>query len=107
MGRDARGLLRARPGADAASGCPTPRLLAAGIDEAQLPLWIPESDLDNAGFMRIDGTRAVAPPACATGRSRRRRATRYAALRPEDGPGLDPALEARLIAALTIRSTSP
>jgi 2'-hydroxyisoflavone reductase len=77
---------------------PDDRLLAAGIDEAQLPLWIAASDLDNAGFMRISGARAV-------GAGLRHRPIEqtahdtHAALRPEDGPGLDPDLEARLIAA--------
>lgn len=57
--------------------------------------WVP--DADNAGFMRIDGARARAAglrhrPLAQTA------ADTLAALRPEDGPGLDPALEARLIA---------
>ena len=77
---------------------PEADLRAAGVDESQLPLWIPESDPDSAGFMRVDGARAVAAglrhrPLAQTALDTR------AALRPEDGPGLDPALEARLIAA--------
>jgi 2'-hydroxyisoflavone reductase len=76
---------------------PDAALLAAGLDEDQLPLWIAEADADNAGFMRIDGARARAAglrhrPLAQTA------ADTLAALRPEDGPGLDPALEARLIA---------
>ncbi len=74
------------------------RLLAAGIDESQLPLWIPETELESAGVMRIDGRRAIAAglrhrPLAPTARDT------HAALRPADGPGLVPALEARLIAA--------
>lgn len=77
---------------------PEAALLAAGVDESQLPLRIPSADPDGAGFMRIDGTRARAAglrhrPLAQTARDT------HAALRPEDGPGLDPALEARLIAA--------
>jgi 2'-hydroxyisoflavone reductase len=86
----------AAPGAEAV-WVPDERLLAAGLDDAQLPLWIEASDRANAGFMRIDGTRAVAAglrhrPLAQTARDT------LAALRPEDGPGLDPALEARIIA---------
>jgi 2'-hydroxyisoflavone reductase len=77
---------------------PDAQLRAAGIDESQLPLWIPADDPASVGFMRIDGTRARAAglrhrPIDETARDT------HAALRPEDGPGLDPALEARLIAA--------
>jgi 2'-hydroxyisoflavone reductase len=76
---------------------PDAALLAAGLDEDQLPLWIAEADADNAGLMRIDGARARAAglrhrPLAQTA------ADTLAALRPEDGPGLNPALEARLIA---------
>jgi 2'-hydroxyisoflavone reductase len=77
---------------------PEADLLAAGVDESQLPLWIPASDPDSAGFMRIDGSRAVAAGLRHRPLSETARDTR-AALRPEDGPGLDPAVEARLIAA--------
>ena len=73
-------------------------LLAAGIDDEQLPLWIAPSDRENAGLMRIDGTRAVEAGLRHRPIEQTARDT-YAALRPEDGPGLDPALEARLIAA--------
>jgi len=76
---------------------PDSALLAAGLDEGELPLWIAASDADNAGFMQVDGTRARAAglrhrPIAQTA------ADTLAALRPEDGPGLDPALEARLSA---------
>jgi 2'-hydroxyisoflavone reductase len=76
---------------------PDAALLAAGLDEDELPLWIAASDADNAGFMQVDGARARAAglrhrPIDQTA------ADTLAALRPEDGPGLDPALEARLIA---------
>ena len=86
----------AAPGAELC-WVPDAALLAAGIDEEQLPLWIAEDDADNAGFMRIDGARARAAglrhrPLAQTA------ADTLAALRHEDGPGLDPALEARLIA---------
>ena len=77
---------------------PEAKLLAAGIDDSQLPLWIAPSDRENAGLMRIDGTRAVAAGLRRRTVEQTARDTR-AALRPEDGPGLDPALEARLIAA--------
>jgi 2'-hydroxyisoflavone reductase len=89
---------QAAPGAGAElCWVPDAALLAAGIDEEQLPLWIAEADADNAGFMRIDGARARAAglrnrPIAQTA------ADTLPALRPEDGPGLDPALEARLIA---------
>jgi 2'-hydroxyisoflavone reductase len=73
------------------------RLLAAGLDEEQLPLWIRADDPDHAGAMRVSGARAlsaglvhrpIAETACDT----------RAALRAQDGqPGLDPALEARLV----------
>ena len=77
---------------------PDETLAAAGVGEEQLPLWIAANDRDNAGFMRIDGARAVAGglrnrPITETARDTR------AALRPEDGLGLDPALEARLTGA--------
>ena len=73
-------------------------LRAAGLDELSLPLWIAPSDRDSAGFMRIDGSRAVAAglrhrPLDDTARDT------HAALHPEDGPGLPPALERTLIAA--------
>jgi 2'-hydroxyisoflavone reductase len=75
---------------------PDASLLAAGIDESQLPLWIAASSADSAGFMRVDSSRAVAAglrhrPIAETARDT------LAALRPEDGPGLEPALEARLV----------
>jgi 2'-hydroxyisoflavone reductase len=76
---------------------PDEPLLAAGLDEAQLPLWIEASDELNAGFMRIDASRAVAAGLRHRPLEQTARDT-LAALRPEDGAGLDPALEARLIA---------
>ncbi|HEV2775791.1 MAG TPA: NAD-dependent epimerase/dehydratase family protein [Solirubrobacteraceae bacterium] len=87
----------AAPGA-APVWVPEAELVAAGVDESQLPLWIPEADPVSAGFMRIDGTRAVAAGLRRRSLELTARDTR-AALRPEDGPGLDPAVEARLIAA--------
>ena len=77
---------------------PDATLLAAGLDDAQLPLWIPARDPAGAGFMRIDGTRARAAGLRHRPIEQTARDTQ-AALRREDGPGLDPALEARLIAA--------
>ena len=76
---------------------PDERLLAAGLDEDQLPLWVAADDVDNAGLMRISGVRAVAAglrhrPLTQTARDT------LAALRPEDGLRLAPALEARLVA---------
>lgn len=76
---------------------PDAQLLSAGVDESQLPLWIPETDPAGAGFMRIDGTRAVAAGLRRRPIEQTARDT-HAALRPDDGPGLDAALEARLIA---------
>jgi 2'-hydroxyisoflavone reductase len=75
---------------------PDDALRAAGLDESQLPLWIAASSTDSAGFMRVDSTRAVAAglryrPIAETARDT------LAALRPDDGPGLAPALEARLV----------
>ena len=72
------------------------RLREAGLDE-ELALWVAGDDSDNAGFMRISGARALAAglrhrPLAETARDVR------AALRPEDGLSLDPALEARLVA---------
>jgi 2'-hydroxyisoflavone reductase len=72
------------------------RLLEAGVDDAELPLWIAADDGDNAGLMRISGARALAAglrhrPLAQTARDV------LAALRPEDGLGLDAALEARLV----------
>jgi 2'-hydroxyisoflavone reductase len=73
------------------------RLRAEGVDEDALAMWIAADDADNAGFMRISSARAVSrrlrhrPLAETAGDVR-------AALRPEDGLGLDPALEARLVA---------
>jgi 2'-hydroxyisoflavone reductase len=77
---------------------PDETLAAAGIGEEQLPLWDRANDADHAGFMRIDGRRAVAAglrnrPIAETARDTR------AALRPEDRLGLDPALEAQLVRA--------
>ena len=77
---------------------PDAKLLAAGIDDGQLPLWIPADDPASVGFMRIDGTRARAAGLRHRPLEQTARDT-HAALRPDDGPGLDPALEARLIAA--------
>lgn len=76
---------------------PDERLLAAGLDERELPLWVAAADVDNAGLMRICGARAVAAglrhrPLPQTARDT------LAVLRPEDGLRLDPALEARLVA---------
>lgn len=73
------------------------RLVAAGLGDDDLPLWIAADDADNAGFMRIAGARARAAglrhrPLAHTARDVR------AALRPDDQLGLDPALEARLVA---------
>ena len=73
------------------------RLRAAGRGDEDLPLWIAADDADNAGFMRISGARARAaglrhrPFAQTAGDVR-------AALRPVNRLGLDPALEARLVA---------
>jgi nucleoside-diphosphate-sugar epimerase len=72
------------------------RLRAAGLGDEDLPLWIAADDADNAGFMQISGARAVAAglrhrPIAQTARDV------LAALRPQDRPALDPALEARLI----------
>jgi 2'-hydroxyisoflavone reductase len=73
------------------------RLRAAGVAEEALPLWIAADDADNAGFMRISGARAAAaglrhrPIAQTAGDVR-------AALRPQDGLALHPALEAQLVA---------
>ena len=72
------------------------RLRADGVDDDGLPLWIAADDHDNAGFMRISGARAAAAglrhrPLGDTARDV------LAVLRPEDGLGLDPALEARLV----------
>ena len=77
---------------------PDAKLLAAGIGEDQLPLWIPGADPASVGFMRIDGTRARAAGLRHRPLEQTARDT-HTTLRPEDGPGLDPALEARLIAA--------
>jgi 2'-hydroxyisoflavone reductase len=77
---------------------PDVKLLAAGVDDAQLPLWIPADDPESVGFMRIDGSRARAAGLHHRPIEQTARDT-HAALRPEDGPGLDPALEARLTAA--------
>jgi 2'-hydroxyisoflavone reductase len=75
---------------------PDSALRAAGLDESQLPLWIAASSTDSAGFMRVDSSRAVAAglryrPIAETARDT------LAALRPDDGPGLEPALEAQLV----------
>jgi 2'-hydroxyisoflavone reductase len=72
------------------------RLRAAGLDDADLPLWIAGDDTENAGFMQISGARAVAAglrhrPFAQTA------SDVLAALRPDDGPPLDPAVEARLV----------
>ena len=77
---------------------PEADLLAAGVDDSLLPLWIPGSEPESAGFMQIDGRRARAAGLRHRPLEQTARDT-HAALRPEDGPGLDPALEARLIAA--------
>jgi 2'-hydroxyisoflavone reductase len=73
-------------------------LHAAGVGEEQLALWIAADDASNVGVMGIVGGRAVAAglrnrPIAETARDTR------AALRPEDGLGVDPALEARLVGA--------
>jgi len=72
-------------------------LSAAGLDGQRLPLWIAADDVAHAGLMRISAATAMR-----AGLSHRPFALTAAdtltALRPDDGPGLDPALEARLIA---------
>lgn len=83
------------------------RLLAAGIEPwTGLPLWIPESDAENAGFMRIDGSRALAAglrlrPLAETAddvlASLRAGGEPPASERARRAPGLDPAVEARLL----------
>jgi hypothetical protein len=72
------------------------RLLAAGVDEEALPLWIRAGDRDSAGFMRVSGARAVAAglrhrPLAETARDV------LALLRPGDRLALDATLEARLV----------
>ena len=83
-------------------------LLAAGIEPwSQLPLWIPSRDPEVAGFLAVDGSRAFAAglrprPLADTARdtlaSLRREGEPSARGRTIREPGLDPAVEAQLIA---------
>src|SRR5204862_6720564 len=83
-------------------------LLAAGIEPwSQLPLWIPSSWREFAGFFAVDGARAFAAglrprPLAGTARdtlaSLRGDGEPVARGRTIREPALDPAIEARLIA---------
>jgi nucleoside-diphosphate-sugar epimerase len=84
-------------------------LLAAGIEPwSQLPLWIPSTAGDMAGFFRVDGSRAVG--AGLRPRPLAQTARETLAARARDGepqpsgrtvrvPGLEPAVEQRLLSA--------
>jgi 2'-hydroxyisoflavone reductase len=84
-------------------------LLAAGIEPwSQLPLWIPSTAGELAGFLAVDGSRAFAAgltprPLAATARDTLAALQRDGEPRPSGRttrmPGLDPEVEARVIAA--------
>jgi 2'-hydroxyisoflavone reductase len=72
------------------------QLRQAGVAEDALALWIAADDRDSAGFMRVSGARAAAAGLRHRALAQTARDV-LAALRPDDGLGLDPALEARLV----------
>ena len=79
-------------------GCPKPSCWPPGSTKRSFRCGSPTSDPDSVGFMRIDATRARAAGLRHRSLEQTARDT-HAALHPEDGPGLEPALEARLIGA--------